>query len=197
MGAYIYEREQTIMNIARNIYQINRFPSGELAQLVPLDNSFVWTDSLFHNVVSVCNEPLVYQVLFAQMLQELPYQQSNAEWWANWAREGWDQGTHSVWALMKDSVIFGAIDLKNIQGTEAEVGFWCSVHEPGYMTNTLNQVLEIARESGLKTIYAWVRPGNKRSGKLLLRSGFAFKGLRPYESTAFPDTEAEYYEIQL
>ena len=185
------------MKISRNSYQINRFPSGDSAQLVPLDECFLSSDILIGDVVTVCNEEAVYNILFERMLGGNPYERSNAEWWFGWSRDGWMSGTHSVWALMKDDHIFGAINLKNIEGTTAEVGYWCSAKEPGYMTNTLNQVLEIAREAGFKTIYAWVRPGNERSGKVLLRSGFEFKGRRPYESTAFPDPEAEYYEIQI
>lgn len=178
-------------------YIISRFPTGEKAELFPLNDSFPVSESQLQDIVTVCNQDAVYTTLFRDMLEGNPYQESNAIWWINWAQEGWISGTHLVWVLIKDDHILGAINLKNIKDGRAEVGYWCSIEHPGYMTNTLNQILDIAREMNLVEVNAWVRVGNTKSGNLLKRSGFEFQGVLPYSGTSVNDTQAEHYQISL
>jgi hypothetical protein len=53
-------------------------------------------------IVSICNEPNVYEWLFRGPLEGRPYDEANARDWLQWSREGWLSGHHFVFAVLDD-----------------------------------------------------------------------------------------------
>jgi hypothetical protein len=89
-------------------------------------------------IVSICNEPLVYDFLFRRQLAGKPYDESTASSFLSWATRGWAEKTHYVF-LVVDGVekIDAAVDIKSNHLRDAEIGYWASSESTGAATNAV------------------------------------------------------------
>lgn len=107
------------------------------------------------------------------MLDGKPYTEKEAQGFVDWVKEGWNKQTHFVFFVRKnDSEIVGAIDIKKADLTRSEVGYWADENYRGFMTNTINELISIAREVGYKKLFAEVKIENSKSVGVLERVGF-------------------------
>ena len=93
------------------------------------------------------------------------------------ARLGWAQGQYFVF-LSKDSEdhVVSAIDIKSDNLQDAEIGYWADKNKPGYVTNMLVGLVELAKHAGYKSLVAYTRKDNEKSQRVLLRAGFVEAG---------------------
>ncbi|MBC7806958.1 MAG: GNAT family N-acetyltransferase [Akkermansiaceae bacterium] len=124
-------------------------------------------------VVSICNEPPIYDLLFAERCTGKPYAPADAERFLAWAERGWHDGTHFVYLIRSDSgEVAGAVDIKSANLPSAEIGYWLSARHSGVMTNAVCALCEVARGTGYAELFGLVRQTNIRSANVLRRAGF-------------------------
>ncbi len=123
-------------------------------------------------IVSICNEPDVYDWLFRPLLAGDRYREEKAVQWLEWSREGWKAGTHFVFAVIdSDNLVVAACDIKSADPV-AEIGYWSSRRHRGVMTNAVTAMCRLGTEAGFRGFFARTKRGNVRSVGVLLRSGF-------------------------
>ncbi len=138
---------------------ILRYPSNEPCELQSLDSSMQLTNADIEAVVNICNEKLVYNVLFSRILNGQPYSKAGAERFFAWACEGWDTNSWFVFIIRNSRKdIIAAIDIKSNTTDAAETGYWASASSPGIMTNAMFQLCDLAKEAGYRSLYALVAP---------------------------------------
>lgn len=146
--------------------------TGERYELVPARDADTPVSDIAA-IVSVCNEPAIYDLLFAERCAGRPYAAADAERFLSWAARGWQGGTHFVYLIRCESgEVAGAIDIKSANRESAEIGYWLSAAHSGVMTNAVIALLERARAAGYAELHALVRPTNIRSANVLKRAGF-------------------------
>jgi RimJ/RimL family protein N-acetyltransferase len=146
--------------------------SGETYALVRADALRQTPDELA-DLIAACNEPPIYEWLFRERLAGQPYDRARAAGFHVWSREGWRDGTHFVFALLSPcGRLAGMLDIKSTDLEEAEVGYWLRSAHSGLMSATLDALATLARQAGYRTLYARVRPGNRRSLAVLERAGW-------------------------
>ena len=150
-----------------------RFPNQELCTLEAVDDTLAWTPQDETTMVTICNQPLIYERLFRKHLGGQPYSVAQAQGFRGWAEQGWRERSWFVF-LLRDAhkQIVGAIDIKSNTTTGAEIGYWASATSPGVMTNAVLQLCEIAREAGYERLFALVAPDNTQSLGVMSRAGF-------------------------
>ena len=131
------------------------------------------TPETIENIVSICNEPDIYDVLFKKKCQGKPYTSENGESFLNWAKKGWDENTHFVFVLRDDHKRhIGTVDIKSNDTNMGEIGYWASAKHQGVMTPAVQVLCEIAQKAGFKSLCAYTAVPNQRSQKVLLNNGF-------------------------
>ncbi|MEM7014395.1 MAG: GNAT family N-acetyltransferase, partial [Verrucomicrobiota bacterium] len=131
----------------------------------------------FERITSICNEPIVFSSLFSEMFPEGEYPQSAAHDFVTWATDGWEQGTHFVFATLDSAgLVVSTCDIKSNQLKDAEIGYLCSAAHTGVMTNSVTAMLALAVEAGFHSFIAHVRAENTASQRVLERVGFQRDG---------------------
>lgn len=129
-------------------------------------------------IVQICNETAVYDFLFRRRLNGNSYDESMALGFLEWAKKGWDEGTHYVFiATDENGRIDAALDIKSNDLEKAEVGYWSSALKSGVVTPGLELMCSIASEAGFRGLTALTLPGNDRSQAVLRRNQFQDLGL--------------------
>jgi RimJ/RimL family protein N-acetyltransferase len=146
--------------------------TGEPAELVRAD-LVAPTPERVAEVTRVCNEPLVYDVLFRRGLGGAPYPPAAARGFLAWTHRGWRAGTHFVFLVRSGrGAVQAALDLKAARLEAEEIGYWASARAPGFMTPAVAALCDLARSAGYRSLYARTRPDNERSAAVLRRNGF-------------------------
>lgn len=165
-------------NIVKNIFEqnINRevtnYNTGEKYEMLGGED-MTFSEEDIQKIVEICNRPNVYDVLFRSLFRGRPYTEDDAKWFINFVREGWKNQTNFVFIVRKeDSEIIGAIDIKSANLDRAEIGYWADENYSGFMTNTVNEILSLAKDAGYLKLFAGVLARNDKSIKVLERSGF-------------------------
>jgi RimJ/RimL family protein N-acetyltransferase len=128
-------------------------------------------------IARICNEPLIYSMLFADLLGGRPYGEHDATRFLEWAEAGWEEGSHFVYVLVDPSGrIAGAVDIKSPSLSSAEIGYWLGVEHGGVMTHAVVAIGEIAHDAGFAELFGLVRPDNERSARVLERAGYIPNG---------------------
>jgi RimJ/RimL family protein N-acetyltransferase len=129
-------------------------------------------------IVSICNEPLVYDFLFRRRLVGKPYDEAMAKEFLSWAVQGWTERTHYVFfATDAQGVIHGALDIKSNQRVDAEIGYWASSENAGAITNAVAALCRVGKDAGYKSFVGLTLPDNERSAGVLKRNAFSDLGL--------------------
>jgi RimJ/RimL family protein N-acetyltransferase len=123
-------------------------------------------------ITGICNEPEVYDWLFLAPLGGKPYREEKARQWIERSKEGWQKGSHFVFAVIdEDGKVAAACDIKSNEPV-AEIGYWASQQHRGVMTNAVSAMCLLAAGAGFRELYGRTRRGNVRSEAVLERAGF-------------------------
>jgi RimJ/RimL family protein N-acetyltransferase len=151
--------------------EIVRFPDETPAHISSAHEGTIDENDL-RRIVQICSEPEVYANLFRRMLAGLAYSTSNAIGFRDFCYAGWAERRSFVFLIRDaDKRLVGVMDIKSPEHG-AEIGFWVSNTAPGYMTNAVKTLLQIATEAGYQSLSAWTLASNIRSQRLLGRVGF-------------------------
>jgi len=125
------------------------------------------------NVATICNQPSLFEFVFNERFGGRVYELSDAENFLHWAAKGWQEQSHFVFLLTDAAgLITACIDIKSAERSQAEVGYWCSEHHRGVMSNALTELITLAHEAGFDSLFAFVRKDNPASIKVLEKNGF-------------------------
>ena len=137
------------------------------ASLVPVN------DNTISRVTAVCQEEQVYKYLFREKWGGHTYAAEDANRFLKWAIDGWRNQTHFVFLILSgEGEVAGTIDIKTSLKESAEVGYWCSMHHRGLMTNAVKSLATLAANQGYQSLHAKVRLDNPASIAVLERAGF-------------------------
>lgn len=137
-------------------------------------------------IVGICNESLIYSMLFEGPFGGRSYERDDALRFLDWGDAGWEEETHFVFLITEDDgKVAGAIDIKSPEAASAEIGYWLSAEHSGVMTNAVIALTELARAAGFVELHALVRPENSRSARVLRRAGFESAGTTVRDGRTF------------
>lgn len=161
----------TVAELLANRCLLVNARTGTAYELVPADGANT-SEADIPAIVAICNEPAIYDLLFAERCKGRPYARADAERFLLWAARGWHDGTHFLYLIRTESgEVAGALDIKSASLESAEIGYWLSVRHSGVMTNAVTALLGLARKSGFVELFALVRPTNTRSANVVRRAG--------------------------
>ena len=124
-------------------------------------------------LVSVCNEPEIYDFLFRTLLKGAPYSAPNAQYFLEKAAQGWREKSHFIFvALDSNQEICGAMDIKSSDRKRGEIGYWASRDHAGIASPGVGVLCGIAAEAGFESLFAYVKTTNPKSAAVLERNGF-------------------------
>jgi RimJ/RimL family protein N-acetyltransferase len=152
--------------------ELRNLKTGEAAALVRADLVRV-TPERVEEVVRICNEPRVYDVLFRRTLRGAPYPPEKAIAFLDGAARGWRERTHFVFLIVAaGGRLVGNVDIEADDLAAAEIGYWATASRAGFISPAVAAVCDLARAAGYRSLYAHTRPDNERSVAVLRRSGF-------------------------
>jgi RimJ/RimL family protein N-acetyltransferase len=158
-----------------------------------LDDSYQITEKHIEEIVSACNEELIYRFLFRSGLQGKKYSENDAVEFVQWAKRGWRDGVHFVFLILDAAdKIIGCIDISSDDIEQAPIGYWKTAGVKRIMPVVVKCLLDIAAAAGYKNLYAMVEPVNTRSSNLLKKSGFNLLGIRSLEMKFMGAPTGEY-----
>jgi len=155
---------------------VNNYHTNQKAILTSIDSSFEIVEGHLDDIVKICNQDGVYDWLFNVKLEGNPYRLEKAQSFADYCKKSWDEMSSFTFWLLEDEHVVAALDIKSDNLESAEVGYWADANTPGYMTNALNELCEVAKIAGYKTLYTLIRPANIASRNLVERAGFDYQG---------------------
>lgn len=157
-------------------FQIENHKEPNVKAIVsPLSKVYTLTEQNLSEIVKICNQHDIYELLFREGLQGEKYPESKARSFVSWANQGWEEHTHFVYLIktLQDQVI-GAIDIKSNNPEFGEIGYWMSAEHPGFMTNALVGLISQAKEAGYLVLVAYTKEENDKSKGVLTRAGFQY-----------------------
>ena len=152
--------------------QITNALSGDPYRLVPL-HELPPTKERLEEVRTICNEPLIYQWCFKDLCKGGPYPEELALDWFQWAKSGWEEDSHYVYAILAaDDKIAAACDIKSSNKEHAEIGYWASSSHGGIMSNAVTSLIGLAKSAGFINLFADIHPENHKSLAVIRRCKF-------------------------
>lgn len=131
-------------------------------------------EQLIPKIVKVCNEPRIFNRLFAKKLIDgEKYHPINALEFLVYANKGWRNKDKFLFGIFdaKDNIV-GAIELRSNTSESCEVGYWASENHPGIMSNTVIAISKLAKGAGYEMLFLLIAPDNTASLKVAKNAGF-------------------------
>lgn len=168
------------------------FLTGDKYTLCRID-SINPEDEILEEIITICNQKNIYSWLFEPVFHGRSYERSDAQKLFEGGITGWRKNEKFVFLLMNaDGLPAACIDIKSSNLEYAEIGYWSSTEHRGVMTNTVLELVDLAREAGFKRLFGRTRKENKGSSKVLERVGFVFNRMESKE-----DETHDCYELNL
>ncbi len=188
-----FSQFKTLKPVQIERHRTTEHATTEIGWLCPVNGMFEITDTDIDRIVTICNQPPVYDFLFREKLEGEPYPREKAVDFLDWAQKGWLEKTHFVF-LVRDAnkQITAAVDIKSADLSGAEIGYWADTETPGYMTNAVMALVDLAKQAGYQRLFALIRPQNIKSVGVITRAGFA-----QTENTTKNEVEYLQYELAL
>lgn len=162
------------------------YRDGKNYSLRSVDDSFKITQDHLQRLTECCNQDLIYDFLFNDKFEGRSYNTNDAQHFFDWALQGWQSLKYYPFVVLDDQQnIVGAIDIKSNLLSENEVGYWADQNVPGFMTNALYALKELAFSNGCQKLFAYTRLSNHRSQNLLIRSNFTNIGRVVHSKRAY------------
>jgi RimJ/RimL family protein N-acetyltransferase len=145
--------------------------------------NIIWNDDLLKQIVDICNQDKVYNILFSFKFNKRKYSLDDAKKFVDNGIRGWEENKFFNFVIVdQDDVICGALEIKTSDKSIAEIGYWADENHKGIMTPAVGILVKLARQDGYQGLYAKVRVNNQGSQRVLLNNGFKLSGMMPLES---------------
>ncbi|MFC1653597.1 GNAT family N-acetyltransferase [Patescibacteria group bacterium] len=153
----------------------NNHKTKERLFIHKLDSQFSQKDLI--DLVEVCNQPVIYDVLFKEKLNNKTYEKKHAKEFEEYGNSGWKNNENFVFIIRNtDKKIIGGMDIKSAPPESAEIGYWADTNHSGFMTNAVKEMVSWAKSKGFESLYALIVPTNTKSQSLLKRVEFEYVG---------------------
>jgi RimJ/RimL family protein N-acetyltransferase len=173
-----FKMEKISVEKLKQTAKVKNFLTGEEGTMIPLSKENEISDADYTRIVEICNSQKVYDFLFRARLNGKPYNLDGAKYWVQgmgW--KGWEEGTIFIYIVRnKKGNIVAAIDIKSPDVDAAEIGYWASEEDKGWVTNSVLELMKLAKVAGYIRLISLALPNNLPSQNVLLRSGFSFVG---------------------
>ena len=126
-------------------------------------------DSVHAQIAKVCDEPEIYDNVFASIFKGKRYSVDNAIVFTKLVSEGAVNKNRFDWLILHEGLVVGTIGIKSLDG---EIGYWQSNKHPGVMTSAARQLCSLAKDAGFASLWAYVKKTNIPSIKVLESAGF-------------------------
>ncbi len=156
------------INFAKNPVEIRSRKSGKTYTFVRAD-SIALSETFIVQIAKVCDEPEIYNNVFAAIIKGKRYSEANARVFTALLSEGWKNGNRFDWLILYEEVIVGTIGIKSLDG---EIGYWQSNKHPGVMTSAAHTLCRFAKDAGFTHLWAYADKTNSASIKVLVGAGF-------------------------
>ncbi len=120
-------------------------------------------------IAKVCDEPKIYDNVFASIFKGKRYTEDNARVFTNLIAEGWVNKNRFDWLILHEGAIVGTLGIKSLDG---EIGYWQSNNHPGVMTLAIQKLCVLAQAAGFSSLWAYVKKSNAPSIRVLESAGF-------------------------
>jgi RimJ/RimL family protein N-acetyltransferase len=120
-------------------------------------------------IAKVCNEPEIYDKVFASIFKGKSYTEDSARVFTKLVTEGWLNKNRFDWLILHEGAIVGTLGIKSLDG---EIGYWQSNNHPGVMTLATQKLCSLAKTAGFSSLWAYVNRTNTPSIKVLEGAGF-------------------------
>ncbi len=166
----------TVTIQAKGPWDLTNIKTGRTYSLIRADQVHA-DEKILRRIISVCNEPPIYEFIFRSILKGEPYAEANAKSFFDWSARGWREQKYFVF-LTTDSrgEICGAADIKSNNQEKAEIGYWASGDHAGITSPAVGAMCDLAAKAGFESLFAFVKTSNPRSIAVLERNNFS-KGL--------------------
>ncbi len=152
---------------------IHNYSNNLTGTLVPLDKPL--TQIEIDQLHEIFNSPEVYKWLFLRKLNDKEFTHDNITNYVNWSIKEWQLPRSRNFLLISDDkIIYGGGDLQKLDDTTVTLGFWSNPKYPGFATNMVKELINIARKLHYKIIDAYCEQGNVKPLKVLERNNFEF-----------------------
>ncbi len=152
----------------KSAIQIKSRKTGKMYSMVRAD-SISLGETAVSQIAKVCDEPEIYDNVFAAIFKGKRYSSDNARTFTKLISEGWVKGSRFDWLILHDGKIVGTIGIKSLEG---EIGYWESNKHPGVMTLVTQTLCFQAKRAGFSSLWAYVKKANIPSIKVLEGAGF-------------------------
>jgi RimJ/RimL family protein N-acetyltransferase len=125
-------------------------------------------ESSVGQIARVCDEPEIYDNVFATIFNGKRYSEDNARTFIKLISEGWNKSRFD-WLILSEGAVVGTIGIKSLDG---EIGYWQSHSHPGVMTLAVQTICNLAKTAGFPSLWAHVKKSNASSIKVLEGAGF-------------------------
>ena len=150
--------------------------TGEAYLLQRVDR-FLFTNQHHMQITDICNEPRVYDLLFRERRRGIAYKLQDARGFIQWGVDGWRTQNYFLFFVTNEAnEIAAAVDIKGSNLVSSEIGYWCSEHHRGIMTNAVATLTTVMTKAGYTKAHALVLPTNDLSSNVLLRNNFELLG---------------------
>jgi RimJ/RimL family protein N-acetyltransferase len=152
----------------KEITQIKSRKTGKIYSLARADKVLLG-ETAIKQISKVCDEPEVYENVFAEIFKGKRYSEDNACTFTKLVSEGWVKANRFDWLILHEEEIVGTIGIKSLEG---EIGYWQSNKHPGVMTSATQTLCSLAQEAGFSSLWAYVKKENAASINVLESAGF-------------------------
>lgn len=169
-------------SVSKKSSEIKSSKTGRNYSFVP-GESLQFDDSVHAQIAKVCDEPEIYDNVFAAIFKGKRYSVDSAKVFTKLVSEGGLNKNRFDWLILHEGLVVGTIGIKSLDG---EIGYWQSNKHPGVMTSAARQVCSLAKEAGFPSLWAYVKKTNVPSIKVLENAGFTLeKDLPAKQEDAF------------
>lgn len=150
--------------------EYSRFPHGT-AHLEALREENITSEDL-ERIVEICNQEAVFGEIAHHATGGEPYELKHAKQFLEIGTDGWKSKKMFIYVSRDDTdKIVSAIDIKSDDDIP-EVGFWADKDSPGFVTNSLAALTQLAKAAGFQGLKGETRTDNERSANVFRRLGW-------------------------
>jgi len=155
-------------------FELRNYITSEKASLEPLLDLKQITKENVLEIKQIFNSESVFK-MFNRSRKGKKFETSDVMKYLNWSVAQTLNGKNiSYFVRDGHNVICGGLDLQKVNENTVTIGYWADGNKPGFITNAVNLLLDVAKNIGYVSIDAYPEKENIKSIRVLERTGFDF-----------------------